>query len=89
MPGSFELSAARPNPVGRMTEIAYSLPVPREVNLSVYNAAGQLVSTLASGRKEAGFHSARWDGSSAPAGVYFYRLSAGEFTQTRSLVVVR
>jgi len=89
MPGSFELSAARPNPVGRMTEINYALPVARTVNLAVYNAAGQLVKVLDSGSKAAGFHSARWDGSSVPAGVYFYRLSAGEFTQTRSMVVVR
>jgi len=89
MPGSFELSAARPNPVGRMTEISYALPVARTVNLAVYNAAGQLVKVLDSGSKAAGFHSARWDGSSVPAGVYFYRLSAGEFTQTRSMVVVR
>lgn len=89
MPGSFELGAARPNPVGRMTEIAYALPVARTVNLAVYNAAGQLVKVLDSGSKAAGFHSARWDGGSVPAGVYFYRLSAGEFTQTRSMVVVR
>jgi hypothetical protein len=89
MPGSFELSAARPNPVGRMTEIAYALPVARTVNLAVYNAAGQLVKVLDSGSKAAGYHNARWDGSSVPAGVYFYRLSAGEFTQTRSMIVVR
>ncbi len=89
MPGSFELAAARPNPVGRMTEIAYALPVARTINLAVYNAAGQLVKVLDSGSKAAGYHSARWDGSSVPAGVYFYRLSAGEFTQTRSMVVVR
>ena len=89
MPGSFELSAARPNPMGRMTEINYALPVARTVNLAVYNAAGQLVKLLDSGSKAAGYHSARWDGSSVPAGVYFYRLSAGEFTQTRSMVVVR
>jgi len=89
MPGSFELSAARPNPVGQMTEISYALPVARTVNLAVYNAAGQLVRTLVTGRKEAGYHSARLDAGSLPAGVYLYRLSAGEFTQTRSMVVVR
>jgi hypothetical protein len=89
MPGSFELSAARPNPLGRMTEISYALPVARTVNLAVYNTAGQLVRTLVTGRKEAGYHSARLDAGSLPAGVYLYRLSAGEFTQTRSMVVVR
>jgi len=88
-PSQFELGMARPNPVGKLTEIQYALPVPRNVNLSVYNAAGQLVKVLDSGAKAPGYHSARWDGSSVPAGVYFYRLSAGEFRQTRSMVVVR
>jgi len=88
-PSQFELGMARPNPVGKLTEIQYALPVPRNVNLSVYNAAGQLVKVLDSGAKAPGYHGATWDGSSVPAGVYFYRLSAGEFTQTRSMVVVR
>jgi flagellar hook assembly protein FlgD len=59
------------------------------VNLSVYNAAGQLVKVLDSGAKAPGYHSATWDASSVPAGVYFYRLNAGEFSQTRTMVVVR
>lgn len=88
-PGQFELGMARPNPVGRMTEINYALPVARNVTLSVYNLAGQLVKVLESGSKAPGFYTARWDTRSAPAGVYFYRLKAGEFTQTRNIVVVK
>lgn len=89
MPGQYELGMARPNPVGKLTEINYALPVARTVSLSVYNTAGQLVKVLDSGAKAPGFYSAKWNAGSVPAGVYFYRLTAGEFTQTRSLVVVR
>jgi hypothetical protein len=89
MPGQYELGMARPNPVGQMTEIAYALPVARNVTLSVYNTAGQLVKVLESGSKAPGFYTARWNAGSVPAGVYFYRLTAGEFRQTRSMVVVR
>ena len=88
-PASFELGASRPNPLSKTTAITYSLPVGGEVNLAVYNAAGQLVKTLASGHRAAGAHTTRWNASSVPAGVYFYRLTAGTFTQTRSMVVVR
>jgi len=88
-PTSFELGASRPNPTGTKTAIQYSLPAAAEVNLSVYNAAGQLVETLASGHRAAGVHTANWEAKSAPAGVYFYRLTAGTFTRTRSMVVVR
>lgn len=88
-PASFELGASRPNPTGAKTAIKYSLPAAAEVNLSVYNAAGQLVKTLASGHRAAGVHTANWEVRTVPAGVYFYRLTAGKFTQTRSMVVVR
>jgi flagellar hook assembly protein FlgD len=89
IPASFELGASRPNPTGAKTAIQYSLPAAVEVNLAVYNAAGQLVETLASGHRAAGVHTANWEVRTVPAGVYFYRLTAGKFTQTRSMVVVR
>jgi hypothetical protein len=89
IPGSFELGQSRPNPAKGMAEFTYALPVPREVDLSVYNVQGQLVKRLVSGLKTPGFHTAQWDASRVRAGVYLYRLSAGEFTQTRTMVVVR
>jgi hypothetical protein len=89
LPARYELAEARPNPLGHNTAIQFSLPAAGNVNLSVYNAAGQKVKTLVSGHQEAGVHSAQWDGSHVPAGVYFYRLNAGSFTKTRSMVVVR
>jgi hypothetical protein len=89
MPGSFELGSSHPNPAKGMSEFTYALPVPREVDLSVYNIQGQLVKRLVSGYKTPGYHTAQWDASGIPAGVYLYRLSAGEFTKTRTMVIVR
>jgi hypothetical protein len=89
MPGSFELGLSHPNPAKGMAEFTYALPVAREVDLSVYNIQGQLVKRLVSGLKAPGYHTAQWDASRIPAGVYLYRLSAGEFTKTQTMVVVR
>jgi len=89
LPASFELSAPRPNPVSGSTAIQYALPVAGNVTLSVYNAAGQLVKTLVSGRQEAGLHTTQWNAKGVPSGVYFGRLNAGSFTKTRTMVVVR
>ena len=89
IPGGFGLGPSRPNPAKGMAEFAYALPVPRVVDLSVYNIQGQLVKRLVSGFKTPGYHMAQWDASRVPAGVYLYRLSAGEFTKTRTMVVVK
>ena len=89
MPGSFELGPSHPNPAKGVAEFTYALPGPREVDVAVYNVQGQLVKRLVSGLKTPGYHTAQWDASGVPAGVYLYRLSAGEFTKTRSMVVVR
>jgi len=89
MPGNFELGPSHPNPAKGIAEFTYALPVPREVHLSVYNVQGQLVKRLVSGFKTPGYHTAQWDASGVPGGIFLYRLSAGEFTKTRSMVVVR
>ena len=89
LPATYELAAARPNPTHGNTAIQYTLPAAGQVNLAVYNAAGQLVKTLVSGQRSAGVHSAQWDGRGVSSGVYFYRLNVGTFTKTQTVVVVR
>lgn len=64
------------------------------VNLKIYNIAGQLVRTLASGQVPAGPHSVKWDGrdnsgNKVSSGIYIYRLQAGNKDLTRKLVVLR
>ncbi len=83
-----------PNPFNPTTTITYQLLEPRPVRLVVYDAAGRLVRELIDRIEPAGDHAVRWDGRgergfSAPNGVYFYRLSAGDFTDTRKMLLMK
>ncbi len=89
------LAQSEPNPApDGMATIRFGLPRAASGSLTVFDVAGHRVRLLASGVLAAGRHSAQWDGrddhgSPVPAGVYFYRLAAGEALVTRKLVVVR
>jgi hypothetical protein len=85
----FELGEARPNPLTNRTSIAFSLPRQGQVELAVYDVAGQKVTTLAKGTMTAGSHEVSFNGAEAPAGVYFYRLNFEGKTLTNRMVVVR
>ncbi len=84
-----------PNPFNPRTVLNYELVEPLPVNLQIYNLAGRLVRTLKHGNEEhAGLHSVPWNGCNdwgqvMPSGIYFYRLEAGEFCETRRMVLVR
>jgi hypothetical protein len=57
--------------------------------LAVFNILGQQVALLQNGAQDAGLHEVRLDGSSLASGVYFYRLRAGEYVETKKLILVR
>ena len=86
---TFELYQNFPNPFNPTTTIAYQLPVRTHVRLGIFNVLGQEVMALQNGEYAAGPHVVRFDASGLPSGVYFYRLEAGVFTQTRKCVLVR
>ena len=88
-PVVFSLSQNYPNPFNPSTTIGYALPQRSQVTLIVFNTLGQRISTLANGNEEAGFHEVKFDGSRLPSGVYFYRLTAGTFVETKRLLIVR
>ena len=95
LPKAFSLGAGYPNPMTSEARIEYALPKASPVELTVYNISGQVVRRLASESSQApGRYTVRWDGKNdqghrVPGGVYFYRLSAGSFTETKKMVVVR
>ncbi len=88
-PVRFELFDNYPNPFNPSTVISYQLAVNSAVALRIYDVLGREVRTLVAGRQEAGKHSVTFDAGSLPSGVYFYRLSAGSFVQTKKLVLLK
>jgi hypothetical protein len=89
LPKAFALQAAYPNPSRGQTTIKYQLPRASNVQLQVYNIAGQLVQTIDEGQRPAGYHQVRLNGNAMSNGIYFYRLQAGEFSATRKMIVLR
>ncbi len=89
VPDQYALRQNYPNPFNPATMIQYELPQAAVVMLEVFNAAGQRVAVLDEGAREAGVHSVRFDGARLASGVYFYRLQAGGFTETRRALLVR
>jgi Secretion system C-terminal sorting domain len=88
-PGQFTLCQNYPNPCNPSTTIRYGLPRRSQVTLTVFNTLGQQVTTLVQGEQEKGYHEVRFDASNLSSGVYFYRIRAGEFVQTRKLLLLR
>ncbi|RMH65652.1 MAG: T9SS C-terminal target domain-containing protein [Calditrichaeota bacterium] len=72
----FKLENAYPNPFNPATTISYALPEAADVRLEVYNMSGQKISVLHKGTRQAGYHSARFDGGALSSGIYIYRLTA-------------
>ena len=89
VPARFALEQNYPNPFNPVTTIAYALPAPSEVSLTVYDALGRKVATLVEASQAAGRHTVHFDAGSLPGGVYVYRLQAGSFTAARTFVVLK
>jgi hypothetical protein len=94
VPQVFSLAPNYPNPFNPSTTIRYQLPLDTQVSLEIYDVLGQKVRTLVSELKPAGHYLVSWDSRDdrnrhVAAGVYFYRLSAGDFSQVRKLLLLK
>jgi len=99
LPQSTQLLPNYPNPFNPETWIPYQLAKPAEVDISIYAANGQLVRSLNLGHQPIGIYQSRsravyWDGRNelsepVASGVYFYTLTAGEFTDTRKMLILK
>jgi hypothetical protein len=89
LPLEFALSQNYPNPFNPSTTIRYALPEPAEVELTVYDVLGRTIRELASGTQPAGTYEVTFDATGLPSGVYFYRLQAGDYVETKRMVVAK
>jgi predicted amidohydrolase len=90
----FTLDQNFPNPFNPVTSISYALKNDSDVKLDIYNLSGQLILTLVNEHQEKGLKVIEWNGGNkfgekVYAGIYFYQLQAGDFTQTRKMVLLK
>jgi hypothetical protein len=95
VPADFALHANVPNPFNPVTTIGYDVPRGgADVTISIFDVKGALVKTLVDERRAAGRYTAQWNGDDrrgarAASGVYFYRMQAGSFVETRKMVLLK
>jgi hypothetical protein len=87
-PTHFALNQNYPNPFNPTTTISFTLPVASDYNVTVYNVSGQVVDQL-SGTEAAGEVTVEWNAGSLASGIYFYKLQAGNFTDTKKMVLLK
>ncbi|RJP76055.1 MAG: M28 family peptidase [Candidatus Zixiibacteriota bacterium] len=89
LPAAHALHEAHPNPFNPVTAIGFRLPAPGSVSLRVYDIAGREIATLVQGRRDAGDYRIVFDGTGLASGVYLVRMEAGDFVQTRKMVLLK
>ncbi|OGU51495.1 MAG: hypothetical protein A2080_14250 [Ignavibacteria bacterium GWC2_36_12] len=89
IPREFGLNQNYPNPFNPSTTIEFALPKQATVELAVYNLLGQRIAVLVNEDLQAGYYQTSFDAHSLPSGVYFYRIQAGSFVQTKKLMLLK
>lgn len=89
IPDKFILNQNYPNPFNPSTVISFGLPKESHITLDVYNSLGQLLKTVAKGNFSAGTHSIKWNAGNLAGGVYFYRLSSLDYSETRKMLLIK
>jgi len=86
---AYELSQNYPNPFNPTTTIGYTLAKDSQVKIEVFNTMGQRVKTLVDTREQAGYHTIEVDARDLTSGIYFYKIQAGDFSQTRKMILMK
>ena len=89
VPKTFSLYQNYPNPFNPSTKISFALPMQEFVTLKVYDVLGRQVKVLLNEIKEPGNYDINFDASRLPSGTYFYTLTAGSFTQTKKMLMIK
>jgi hypothetical protein len=89
LPDEFYVAQNYPNPFNARTSISFSVPQQSDVKIEVFNLLGQKTATLAEGLFPAGNHTVTWDASDVASGVYYYRISAGDFSAIKMMTLLK
>ena len=89
VPTGYKLAQNYPNPFNPSTQILYSIPSSEQVSLRIYDVLGNEVATLVDGIQSAGSHSISFDASKHSSGIYFYTLKAGNFLETKKMILMK
>ena len=89
IPKVFSLSQNFPNPFNPTTTINFGLPKESYATLKIFNLLGEEIADIVNENLEAGNYTVEWNASTVPSGIYFYRLQAGEFVQTKKLILLK
>ena len=88
-PLNYSLSQNYPNPFNPSTTIKFSLPNSDYVTINIYNALGEEVAVLLNEKKEPGYHQVEFNAGHLPSGIYFYQLQAGDFIETKKMILMK
>ena len=89
LPTEYELHTNYPNPFNPTTRIDYSLPFDSKVNIQIFDVLGREVVTLVNDNQRAGYYTVDFNASNLTSGIYYYRMSAGDFTAIKKMVVIK
>jgi hypothetical protein len=88
-PTNYNLTQNYPNPFNPSTKIRYSVPHPSQVVIKVFDILGNVIEVLVNDEKVAGTYELTWYAENLPSGIYFYRLQAGSFIETKKMVLMK
>lgn len=89
IPTEYALKQNYPNPFNPKTEISYQLPKAAKVTLKVFDVLGRAVATLVNQNQDAGNYQVAFDGSNLATGIYIYSIQAGEFHESKKMLLVK
>lgn len=89
LPSEFMLNQNYPNPFNPTTVISFRIPVSEHVSIKVFDVTGRLAAVLVNEMKQAGFYSVPWNAASYASGLYFYQMTAGKYSETRKMAVIK
>jgi hypothetical protein len=89
IPCGFSIFQNCPNPFNPSTTIKFNLPKASDVTIDIYDILGRKVETIVEHEQPAGIHQLVWNANGFSSGIYFYRIQAGKFVETRKMMLIK